>query len=985
MTYDKKLRATYDLIDSVGQGYLVGDKLHFAMSLLESSNSNDSHEQRELNSRNNGVSCDEYFKKIEHIYRNRMLLYSDNHQIISIKIDKVQMLYKKMIKNMSDLRVKKIMIFLGHLIGTKYFGQCHTEDLFNHFPGRKYEASFHSKRCGVRCIKRKENNICYKSGSMISPNDFLHKNTEYGELGLHVEGKDLLRECLYALLNIQGENFRHYSHSEIKDSTSNGVNEKLVQNEGFHIRPSAFPYHMNLQSMVNNKYLFLLRSSALDTLKVCCEAGWLYSRVQFYIDSVLKIGEKTFNGNSGIISRALASTLNSEMASYLKFVVSMEENIFSQSDSKITARDLVSQLRSPITKLRTIALVTDGISPRLTGGELLTSLHLHSMHGDKRHRNFLHSIIYTVSLPWYSMLYDWIMLGNLPAVTTSSHGIRGEFFIEENFYVTDKYLWYDRYFICESQIPYLPGFGNGKEILSIDNANDILDIGKGINFIRKCLKDMEWNIDIEHILPSPDSVLDLKVDFVDHEEMRKRLGFYFNPRSNDIQNVPLIKGMIKFSSKPLERTIKLTARQVHSHILSSLFDEHNLYHHLHGLKKIIFMAQGDFISIFIDRLHLEFKTQKETTVVIYMNTLTGILHDSIKMTNANFLPQFVLEKIHVTLWSPSMNTDWEYFDIDWNIFYSLDGINRSQNKRTIFTLNYDICLPLTPILHSLVIEKYQRVYLLLFYLKRIELMLNNIWRQTNLINHNLHIMTIKDKKKLSGLSAHHNSLLFRIKLFLKKLSIARQTMFHFILNLQSYLMFEVLESEWNNLLENIKVAETLDDIIYAHGYYLNKIINMSLLGRNEQQNLGQQLRYVLTISYIFCEIHERILSEALLSVNSVEGKLHSLEFRTKDFKFNSESMSPSLDWWNFCCLSEVEKINTVELLNEEFHVSVRALLSMLNDNVDDLRSRKGDNMLPLQSMKVKRILFPSNGDFLNNDFLHFLTFRLDFSDFYCAY
>ena len=208
----------------------------------------------------------------------------------------------------------------------------------------------------------------------------------------------------------------------------------------------------------------------------------------------------------GIVARALASTLSKELHSYHIFLSSLEQQLSSQTPVELTARRLLTQMRMPITKLRTMAILTDGNTPELSGGEILAALHLHSMHGDVRHKELVQSILYSAALPWYDMLYDWTMYGILSAPSAKKDRTREDFFIFEDEQVEDQHLWHDRYILCERQIPYLPGSSSGKEIIDIELAKEALVIGKGINYIRRCLNDMEWNMDLKRMIPNYDKM-----------------------------------------------------------------------------------------------------------------------------------------------------------------------------------------------------------------------------------------------------------------------------------------------------------------------------------------------------------------------------------------------------------------------------------------------------------------------------------------------
>ena len=64
-------------------------------------------------------------------------------------------------------------------------------------------------------------------------------------------------------------------------------------------------------------------------------------------------------------------------------------------------------------------------------------------------------------------------------------------------------------------------------------------------------------------------------------------------------------------------------------------------------------------------------------------------------------------------------------------------------------------------------------------------------------------------------------------------------MIHFIGQLQYYILFEVIESSWDELQTAIhKEGCTLDDLIKAHSKYLNAITHKGLLGAKKKTHTG---------------------------------------------------------------------------------------------------------------------------------------------------
>ncbi|EFJ34488.1 hypothetical protein SELMODRAFT_438859 [Selaginella moellendorffii] len=69
---------------------------------------------------------------------------------------------------------------------------------------------------------------------------------------------------------------------------------------------------------------------------------------------------------------------------------------------------------------------------------------------------------------------------------------------------------------------------------------------------------------------------------------------------------------------------------------------------------------------------------------------------------------------------------------------------------------------------------------------------------------------------------------------LRRCQTLRTEMNHFVTNLQYYIMFEVLEYSWANFLEEMEEAHDLDELIAAHEKYLGSIMEKALLGERSQ-------------------------------------------------------------------------------------------------------------------------------------------------------
>jgi len=418
-------------------------------------------------------------------------------------------------------------------------------------------------------------------------------------------------------------------------------------------------------------------------------------------------------------------------------------------------------------------------------------------------------------------------------------------------------------------------------------------------------------------------------------QIKAKLGFHHDANCDFAFDISGKNGEI-VQHTSLEKTVAVAASQVHRHILSSLFEEHNLLEHLRGLKEILFLGQGDFICTLMDGLHTEFES-RDGIHEIYMISLMNIVHDALRTTNAKFLPKYVTDRVQVRLLSGESSADTFWTDVGSN-----DGEKEGWD---IFTLDYAIDAPLTAVVHPRAMDKYHLVFNLLFRLKKIEWMMNNTWRQSTTLNHALQIMISKfgTVELAPSSSLRSENALSRMKILLRKFAMTRQCMLHFLTNLQSYLMFEVLESGWKDLVQKLQGAKTLDEVISSHDEYLNEILDKSLVGEVLLQNdeaegsgheLPQQLRLVLSAAFRFCKMHDKIFSDGVETIQKATEKRRGAQTRSTHGEWGFDQFDADVEGLNFYNLADEERLVEVESISEEFDISLRNLLSMLNDRIN---------------------------------------------------
>jgi gamma-tubulin complex component 3 len=942
-------------------------------------------------------------KKIERSYRKRISTAGStvDEKEIEDRMNKMRELHGVIVKSGLDHDVvSNLMLLFSRLAGTS-----HGNEKVNHVNGggvdhgekTKINDGFASH--AVDSIETKCHGVPQDiQGNVPSFHEPLSFSSwQHVQLAIQSEEMDLLRECLHSLQYIDGQllRFQHNSfesschdssmHRRIYNPLSSPVDVKqendaysTQSSSGIRIRPGLLPFHLSPDQVHHHKNTRTCLSGGEDAIRICGEAGWLYNRIDRYINHV---------GQGGVVPRALASALRKEMDLYRLLLVELERM---WSEKNLTLRKLMVLLRGPIGHLRTLALIVDGVSEEANGGQLLTNLYLHSMHGDGRSHGVLDRILFESSIPWYDLLYDWTMGGIL-----SEGGQKfGEFFVVENKQIKDANLWHGRYVLKEEQIPHVPGIGERGGLLNERLAKEILIVGKGINFIRKCLHDSEWDFDLRELLPRKMSSKNEKMDGTDSskyqgdiESMRQykvELGFFHDANSGACFDISGKSGKIT-TQTALEKTVSVVASQVHSHILTSLFEQHHLIQHLRGLKEILFLGQGDFICALMDGLQNEFDS-RASVHEIYMISLMNIVHDALRSTNAKFLPKYVTDRVQVRMLTDQYIAD---------AFWSDEDVKETEKEGwDLFTLDYAIDVPLTAIVHPQAMEKYHLVFNLLFKLKRIEWMMNNTWRQSTTLNHSMQLMISKfgTVELAPGTSVKGSNALSRMKRLLRKFSMTRQSMLHFLTNLQSYLMFEVLESGWKDLVQKLGCAKTLDQVISSHDDYLNEILEKSLVaeafskddaadGNTKGGELPKQLRLVLSAAFRFCKMHEKIFSHGVETIQKATEKRRGAQKRSARGDWGYDKFDADVEGMNFYSLADETRLAEVESISEEFDISLRTLLAMLNDRINGNAVRDVDISSPGLE-RPSQTVESDRAKAMKTDALRFLTFRLDFSAYY---
>lgn len=179
----------------------------------------------------------------------------------------------------------------------------------------------------------------------------------------------------------------------------------------------------------------------------------------------------------------------------------------------------------------------------------------------------------------------------------------------------------------------------------------------------------------------------------------------------------------------------------------------------------------------------------------------------------------------------------------------------------MFALDYYVDSPLNAVVHAEAAAKYRTAFSMLWRLKRVEWSLSASWKQLMTLSHSAWRGHGRDGRIGSAWRQEFPKLLP----VLHRCTLSRGKMAHFVQNLSAFLMFEVLETAWVGLQEDLQTAKSLDDVIMAHDAYLSEILNRSLVGP-QHEALNQQVQKLLQAILKFCSLETSLMTDATVAI-----------------------------------------------------------------------------------------------------------------------
>lgn len=247
----------------------------------------------------------------------------------------------------------------------------------------------------------------------------------------------------------------------------------------------------------------------------------------------------------------------------------------------------------------------------------------------------------------------------------------------------------------------------------------------------------------------------------------------------------------------LEISIDEAYKTTMARLIHLMDDKFKLFDHLRALKKYLLLGQGDFIALLMESLASNLDRPANSQ---YRHTLTAQLEHAIRASNAQYDSPDVLRRLDARMLELS------HGEIGWDCF----------------TLEYKIDAPVDVVITPWGSTQYLKVFNFLWRVKRVEFALNSTWRRC-----------------MTGARGVLGSVDDKVGSDWKRARCVIAEMIHFVCQLQYYILFEVIESSWDQLQAAVsKPGCTLDDLIEAHTKYLNSITHKGLLGSASSSRYG---------------------------------------------------------------------------------------------------------------------------------------------------
>ena len=788
-------------------------------------------------------------------------------------LSKLPDIYKKLDFPENDLMQKKIWELGNDITGNNLLD---TENKF------------------LNCKKLPDNDIL---------NDQLENNnieniyvTDDKNSNIKLTEKDIITDLLYVLVGIDGK----YIKYNIQTDSYNLMDNLKWEENIFEIVDSISEIGWLFYKI--NKYIFYYKSSKFNSLYIQSFIFAIKNELDEYYKLISFYKKMNNNDLSNDVNHIPSNDNIKEIRKYSK---------------KLNLKNLFMGVIPYKEKLKWILTCCEAIHT-LKGSAILSQIYSYVVYlGNEK---YLNNILLEVTKPFLEFIVNWIKFGKI-------EDPYDEFFVRINNDIKDDDIWKNKYKLIYENIPnfikrnfVLKIFEIGKCIHFINNfcreKYNLNNLKKVIEYIKNKYFDLESNnkekkqdinekeinikIQEEESFATDDNTIIPEVEENNKFSSQKLISeFDYQINKDKIKHEQAsyesVLNFITFifsKSEPnktidisfldeIIKNIDIIHNLINKDLVRIFFQKFKFKENIGALNKYLLLGQGDMIQNLMESLYTELQKPGNT---IYKYVLQSILESAINSTNARYNDKECLNKLNIKLLKALPG------DIGWDVF----------------CLEYNIELPLNNIISSRNLLDYQKMFIFLIKIKRIEYSQNLEWRK---------IMTYTRDIP----STQYPFFKSKIK---KSLQFNQQIM-HFIISLHNYLTLEVLETQYKKLIKQIHNVNSIDELISAHNEFVNNIKQKCFLDNKNNNNIliYKKIISIFDIILRFRTAQDVLISTLLQKVNDLDEKEKSL---------NSQNLDEDESEINYNNRIE-ESIKQISFLYEEFTNKIIELINNMNN------------------------------------------------------
>jgi gamma-tubulin complex component 3 len=299
----------------------------------------------------------------------------------------------------------------------------------------------------------------------------------------------------------------------------------------------------------------------------------------------------------------------------------------------------------------------------------------------------------------------------------------------------------------------------------------------------------------------------------------------------NVENLISFKFMEGLKFRALENWVSTVTRECNSKLKDVIIKDYDFFEHCRMIKNFLLLGKGDFINALLEPMQ---EVLESAATKIFKHNLVSLLDSTKGQSSFSGYNKDYLDRVGIFLFDPSIGSrGWD-----------------------IFSLNYEIEAPLNTIFDSESMRFYHEFF-------------NLVWRIKNLIS------SLNNYSKTHRRHFLQQTLPEELLEKVKKCNFIRHQMLHFLNTFLSYVMLEVVETEWSTFLQVVRDAASFDDIIYSHREFIASVQSKVLLRDKANQLYVELVKLLGTIENF--------------------NKTQSVVFNNLEDKFQSDNASEYMD------------------------------------------------------------------------------------------